>query len=356
MKKTIFITNIIRALFVFMLLMFVFTQNEQLSLRIMIVSFLLLTICYIAKNLCNLLNRPVEAKIFHKLFVVIFLLFGFLFLIVWSYASIKEKQYFPILFTIPFWIFEIYIFRKSLLGIKPTSKQTKKKIKFDFRIFVSCFLVICILVSGIICLVIGIKDTYNASKNTKNYLTTTGYFKDYEIYDSYDKKDHGRTKTHTTYRLIYVYKIDGKEYSIKTDYGSGLIPSINSSRKIKYNPNNPSEAVLIGTNRNNGLIYFGAFFLLGGMVFVLAFLYAKGIFDKVKINILGLYVGVVFFVVGIGIIAFQAREVSSLMEAIKEMGFWSLIPIMFITIGIFQIIKCVFFERLEINNSNKKKV
>ncbi len=49
-------------------------------------------------------------------------------------------------------------------------------------------------------------------------------------------------------------------------------------------------------------------------------------------------------------------EVSSLMEAIKRMGFWFFIPVMFIVIGGFQIIKCLFFERLEIKDSTKKKI
>lgn len=342
MKKTIFLSNMIRAFFVFMLLVFVFVKNEQLYLRMMILSFLLLTICYIAKNLCILLNKPIGTKIFHILFISIFLLFGACFLIIWSYAFIQNKQYFPLIFTIPFWMFEVYIFRKSFLGMKSDSKKVKKKSKINFGIIVSSFLVISILLSGIICLAIGIKDTYQISKKTKNYLTTTCYYKDYEIYDSYDNKDHGRTENHTTYRFIYVYEIDGKEYSIKTDYGSGSIPDENSSRKIKYNPNNPGEAVFTGTNANSGLIYFGAFFFLGGMVFVLIFLYAKGVFDKVKINILGLYIGFVFFIVGIGIIAFQIGEVSSLMEAIKRMGFWILIPVLFIAIGGFQMIKCLF--------------
>ena len=299
MKKTIFLSNIIRAIFVFMLLVFVFDKNEQLYLRMMLLAFLLLTICYIAKNLCDLLNKPTGAKVFHKLFISVFLLFGACFLIIWSYVFIQNKQYFPLIFTVPFWMSEIYFFRKSLLGMKTDPKKDKKKSKFGFAIIVSCFLVISILLSGIICLAIGIKDTYQISKKTKNYLTATCYYKDYEIYDSYDKRDHGRTENHTTYRFIYVYEIDGKEYSIKTDYGSGAIPDENSSRKIKYNPSNPSEAVFTGTNANRVLIYCGAFFLLGGMVFVLIFLYAKGVFDKVKINILGLYIGFVCFVVGI---------------------------------------------------------
>ncbi len=351
MKKTIFISNIIRAIFVFLILVFVLIKNEQFSLRLMIISFLLLTICSIAKNLCNLFHKPIGVKIFHKLFLIIFLLFGTCFLSVWSYTWIQNKQYFPLLFTIPFWGLEIHLFRKSVLD-KSDSKQTRKKTKFDFRIVVTGFLVFSVLLVGIICLIIGIKDTYQTKEKTKNYLTTTCYYQDYEIYDSHDKKEHDSTDT--TYRFIYVYEINGKEYSIKTDYGSGSIPSKNSSREIKYNPNNPSEAVFTGTNRNSGFIYFGAFFLLGGFVFVFIFLYAKGIFDKVKINILGLYIGFVCFLVGIGMIAFQMGEVSSMWEAIKRMGFWLFIPIMFIMIGGFQMVKCLFFERLETKDSSKK--
>ena len=305
----------------------------------MILSFLLLTVCYIAENLFRLFGKSKEAVIFHKIFIVIFLLFTIGFLIAWSYAWIKEQQYFPLLFTIPLWIFEIYIFRKSILGIQSNSGPIEKRNKFDARIILSCFLVICILLSGIICLVIGIKDTYHTYQNTKNYLPATSYLKDYEVKGEDDK---------ITYHVIYAYEIDGKEYTIQTDSDA-----IDNIRKIKYDPNNPHAAVFTDTYRNNGFIYMGAFFLLGGMVFVLAYLYAKGAFDKVKINVLGIYIGFVFFVVGIGIMAFQMQELSSFMEVAEKMGIWILIPIMLIIIGGFQMIRCLFFER-EMNHNRKK--
>ena len=75
---------------------------------------------------------------------------------------------------------------------------------------------------------------------------------------------------------------------VSTDYGVEKIPAVNSMRKVKYDPNNYEKAVLVGTNRNNGLIYFGAFFVLGGMVFVLIFLQIKGVFDKKKLMLLEL--------------------------------------------------------------------
>lgn len=237
----------------------------------------------------------------------------------------------------------IFTARKYLFGIKNSSIQINKNKKFDYKFIVSTLLVFSVLVVGIVCLSVGIKDTYYTNKKTKDYILTTASYQDYEIYDSNDEED-------TTYRLIYVYEVDNQKYEIKTDYGSGFIPSVNSKRKIKYNPNNPSEAVFLGTNKNNILIYFGAFFILGGMVFVLGFLYVIGVFDKIRINILGLYMGFVFLVIGIGIIAVQIGNGFSIFEMIKEMKFWFLVPVMFVTIGGFQLIKCLFFERIEVNN------
>lgn len=81
--------------------------------------------------------------------------------------------------------------------------------------------------------------------------------------------------------MTYIYKVDGKEYSITTDYGTNYIPDENSSREIKYNPNNPKEAVITGTNSKNSLIYFGAFFTFGALTFVIAFKLAyKSFLDK----------------------------------------------------------------------------
>ncbi len=341
MKNSVYINNIIKAVFVLMLLIFVFIKNDQLYFKLFILAFIILIICNIAKNICNLCNKPKLANILHKLYIFLFILFLTSFLIIMSYFGVKHNQYFLSVFTIPFWLGIIYIIRKHLLKIKKKSKQNK----INFPIVISSLLVVSVLLIGVVCLFIGIKDIYKTNQLTKNYLITTAHYKDYEIYDS--------SEENITYRLIYVYKVDDKEYEIKTDYGNDHIPSANSERKIKYNPINPSKAVFLGTSKNSMLIYFGAFFLLGGIVFVLIFFYIKGAFDKIKINILGLYVGVVFLIIGIGIIAIKMGEGLSFLGVIEEMKFWLSVPIIFIIIGIFQICKCLFFERIEIG-SNKK--
>ncbi len=98
-------------------------------------------------------------------------------------------------------------------------------------------------------------------------------------------------------------------------------------------------------NRNKGLIYFGAFFVLGGTVFVLIFLQVKGIFDKIKIDVIGTYVGIIFIIIGIGIILMQSEMTSSLIETIKVMNFWILIPLIFIIVGIFVTIRSLLLSK-----------
>ena len=47
--------------------------------------------------------------------------------------------------------------------------------------------------------------------------------------------------------------------------------------------------------------------------------------------------------------------VFSFIEMIKAMGFWILIPLLFIVVGMFQIIKCLFLAKRNINGNNKKQ-
>ena len=82
------------------------------------------------------------------------------------------------------------------------------------------------------------------------------------------------------------------------------------------------------------MIFAGAFFTFGSFTFILAGLTALGYFDKLKIDVLGMYVGVLFVAIGLGFIAIKY-------ENIQTFGFWILIPILLVAAGVFQIIKCL---------------
>ena len=65
---------------------------------------------------------------------------------------------------------------------------------------------------------------------------------------------------------------------------------------------------------------------------MLGALTVKGYFDKCKVDVLGLYVGILFVLIGGGIIAMIYQQ---------EFGFWIVIPILMIAAGILQIVKCI---------------
>lgn len=94
--------------------------------------------------------------------------------------------------------------------------------------------------------------------------------------------------------------------------------------------------LVFGIKENNfGLILGGIIFTFGSLTFVLAALTLKGYFDKVKIDVLGLYAGAVIAVIGIGFLLLMCKEPAS------SYGLWIVIPILMTVVGIFQIVKCI---------------
>ena len=81
-----------------------------------------------------------------------------------------------------------------------------------------------------------------------------------------------------------------------------------------------------------GLLFMGAFFELGGFAFVLGALSILGYFDHFKIDVVGLYVGIVFILIGGGFLA--------LMYSVTQ-GILIVIPIIMILGGICAIVKCI---------------
>ena len=86
---------------------------------------------------------------------------------------------------------------------------------------------------------------------------------------------------------------------------------------------------------NFGLILGGIIFTFGSLAFVLAALTLKGCFDKVKIDVLGLYAGAVIAVIGIGFLLLMCKE------PVSSYGLWIIIPILMAVVGIIQVIKCI---------------
>jgi len=341
-NKGYYISKFISLLFVVFFLFYVFMNNSDLLSRILIVFFLICNLVECIKTILFMMGKTLLAKKINKIYVLTFLLYWFSFLSYWCYYNFIEENNMLIVLSLPFWLVGIYLLYKSFF--KRNQQSVQFKTTYSFPVIISGMLVGICLLAGLIMFFIGIKDTNKLNDISKNYITTNGYFSDYEIY--------GQDRDGITYRLIYIYNVDGIDYTVKTDYGTNYIPDINSEREVKYNPEDPKEAVLLGTNSQSGLIYMGAFFILGSLAFILGALTILGYFDKLKIDVMGTYFGFAFLLIGIGIIMFQNGTTGSLIETMRSFGLWIIIPFLFIGVGLFQIFKCLFFDQYKIKRKS----
>lgn len=93
--------------------------------------------------------------------------------------------------------------------------------------------------------------------------------------------------------------------------------------------------LVLGIHRGQAaLAFMGVFFLVGGGAFVMGTLAVRGVFDNAKIDVMGLYVGAVFVLLGIGFTIM-------ILSLAESAGFWLLIPLLMTAAGVLQIIKCV---------------
>ena len=139
------------------------------------------------------------------------------------------------------------------------------------KIISSLLIAVC-LIAGVIMLSLGISDTLELSKSTKGYEITTGYFSDYSLYSEGGYDAARKTHTSDTYSLTYNYNVDGREYTITTDYGTSFVPEKGSEREIRYNPDAPSEAVIVGSSSGSILIFMGLFFIIIPVIILSAML------------------------------------------------------------------------------------
>lgn len=89
------------------------------------------------------------------------------------------------------------------------------------------------------------------------------------------------------------------------------------------------------------MIFAGLFFTFGAGAFIIFGLTAMGCFDKIKTDVLGLYIGVFFTAVGIGIPLLKFTETYSILKTLQNFGFWIFVPLMLFAVGIFQTVRCI---------------
>ena len=246
MRNRLPIPNLISSIGVTMVLLHLMIKSP--SPKIIFVPFIICSSSMIGMSVAKIINKEKLQVVFHKLFVLGFLMFFVGFFIVANYINIRDKNYTMLIFSIPFWLAGIYMIKNKL-----SNKMARQSggIGVVFPIVMSVLLVFIVLLEGVFLLFTGIK------------------------------------------------------------------------------------------NGELAIIFFGMFFTMGAFAFVLAVLTLRGCFDKLKVDVLGLYVGVVLVIIGSGFIGLKFAETYSVLETIEAFGVWMIIPILMITVGIFQVIKCL---------------
>lgn len=218
---------------------------------------------------------------------------------------------------------------------------------------ITVILMVLSLICGIFLLYLGVSDTIKLNKASKNFKSTQGYLFDYSLHS---KGEYDATKNKTTsdtYKLIYNYTVDGKEYKISTNYGTSFVPKIGSKREIKYDANTPSNAIIVGPNNNTGLILGGVIFAGVPLVFLLIFMISLGSFKSTSVDIIGVVIGFIFTTSGciaIYIITSQNSIKGILNFFYSSFTLPLLIPPIVIATGIFTFIKSLFFNKNSTKN------
>jgi hypothetical protein len=179
-------------------------------------------------------------------------------------------------------------------------------------------------------------ELYQRYVTTQNYQETTGYFSDYDIYHS-DEDD-------TTYRLIYTYQVDGQEYTVATDYGSGYLPKRGSESTVKYDPQQPEKAVLGGVSRGISFLFIGLLFLLVPVFMALGLLWLLGPDRPWLLPIIEIGMGAMMLFFGAGVYYLLCNGSFSPKAGWENGGPWILIPLLMMIAGIFQVVRSIFFR------------
>lgn len=216
--------------------------------------------------------------------------------------------------------------------------------KLGIKKLVIIFLFSLALFSGIVLLFLGIKDSVALAIKTKDWFEASGYFRDYSVYKI---NDDGKT----SYRLRYVFYSGGAEYFVETDYGSEVIPEIDSVRTVLYEPENPENAVLKGGTASGVYLTIGFMFVFIPLFMIICWLFAAGKL-KMPVKVLDFTAGFVIFAVGELFIYLMSGSVF-LWNAFGSMGFLAIIPSLLAFVGIIQMFKTVLIGTKEKNERKK---
>lgn len=209
---------------------------------------------------------------------------------------------------------------------------------------------IATLLLSAICLGIGIllfclafSGRAEEKKQTADYVATEGIYEGASLYSEAEYDPARDTHSSATYYLTYRYEVDGETYYVTTDYATGILPKANSTRRILYDPQDPSQAVIKGMGRNSGLLIGGILFTAIPLILSIGALFVFGII-KNGASILEFFMGAVVAAVGFGALYGMSNSFS-LVKGFQSVGPLCIIPTLMILAGFYQMIRILFFKK-----------
>lgn len=201
---------------------------------------------------------------------------------------------------------------------------------------------VMVMLIGLAMIAFGVVSSVRLNEKTKDYISIEAVFCDYSEYSS--------DEDGTTYTLEYEYEVEGKKYYVSTDYGTGIVPKLGTIKTIKYNPENPSEAIITGFGSNTLLFVIGFMFFGVPLIFLMSNREKKNKTEKrIKFEsiITSIFIGVIFTGMGFGFyyLMCNGSDSLSLASAFQTAGLLTILPLLFMGVGIYIIIYSLFSSR-----------
>lgn len=137
----------------------------------------------------------------------------------------------------------------------------------DKKYGVSIFPAIIPLFFGILILVLGLLGTLNEIKSAKDYESVIGTVTDVDHSQKRGKIKLHRSNSSDDSGTTVEYIVNDISYTLTTNFTSIAIVQ-GDQLKIKYNPYNPEEALVLGKGISGFFNFFGLFALFVGLIFL----------------------------------------------------------------------------------------
>lgn len=166
------------------------------------------------------------------------------------------------------------IFKRSELKI--IRKETNR--------YIICSLFALFIVVGLLMLNVWMREVIIHHQTSRNYAEVTGSVINVETYLSEDRK---------LYLPIYMYTVDDVNYTVKPKYKTETPFLRGETRIIKYHPNNPKKAIVLGSKPQTAILIPAIIFLFTPWFFVLLIALEDKDKYKHKIDIIiGVWLGI----------------------------------------------------------------